>query len=83
MHNIIRFLIGLVVALGIILAIGTVLFFVWPVILGASILFLVLWGIFGVLFLVIGFFVLIWYLSREEPKKKDNKNYSIAKGKSR
>ncbi len=83
MNNITRFLIGLLVAFGILAGIGTILFLIGPVLLKASILFFIIWGMCALLFLILGFFVLIWYLSREEPKKKDNKNYSIKQGRSR
>ncbi len=81
MNNIFRFFIGLIVFL-VILVITTLLaVFLYPSILIGSISILLIIGIIWVVYIIIGILAVIWYLSREEPKIKKNKNYSIDQGK--
>ena len=81
MKNFFRFLIGLV-AFFIILILGIVLLIVFsPAIIAISAILLILFIKALRLFVSAGFFAFIWYLSREEPKRKKSKNYSIKQGK--
>tara|TARA_Y100000310_G_C20614048_1_gene779615 strand:+ start:1258 stop:1509 length:252 start_codon:yes stop_codon:yes gene_type:complete len=80
MHNLFRFitgLIGFVLLLGIILV---TLLLVWPILLGGAIIFLVLFILGIVLFVIFSFFAFFWYLTRKEPKH-ERKDYSIKQGK--
>ncbi len=77
MNNIIRFLIGTIIAV-VVLILGIVLLAIaTPLILIGSILFYALMAI----VVVIGIISFIWYMSRNETPKGQNRDYSIGQGK--
>ena len=82
--NILRFLIGLVILLAVIVVVGVFFVFLLPII--AVSLFLILGG--SLLFYIFVLLSFIWYLFRNEPKNarknsEHSKNYSSEQIKSR
>ena len=79
MNNVFRFLIGILVFIGVIIIGLLLLAFALPFIFVGSVLYIVIIAI----FVVLGAIAFIWYMSRNEKPRKKNKKYSIKKAKSR
>ncbi len=81
MKNIYRFLIGTLLALVFVVVLPLLAL----ILLVAAIPFIVIGGalftVLAIVFIIVGIFAFIWYLSREEKhKKKRSKSYSISQG---
>ncbi|MBD3313754.1 hypothetical protein GF345_04900 [Candidatus Woesearchaeota archaeon] len=80
MRNIIRFLIGLLVFLVLLLTGIIALALLSPAIIGASLLFALVGAIAAIIFAIALFFAFIWFMSRKEPDEGKSRNYSIKQG---
>jgi hypothetical protein len=80
MNNALRFVFTFISFFLIAIALAISLIILSPFLAIGSVLILVFWVIVGILFLIGGFFVFLWYISKKEEVIK-NKNFSIKQGK--
>lgn len=80
MNDFFRFLIGLFLFILAAAVLVVASIFLLPIVAGVALVALVVFFVLLAVFLIVAFFAFIWYISRKQPKLKDNKDYSMDQG---